>query len=79
MSQLTEYCDHCAKKHGFKNSFIGFAKPGSFAQVVCTGCGITTVDQHGNCLKCKPKFSVSQIFILLLVIVLGILVLMKFI
>ena len=54
-TSLNEYCDHCAKKHNTANSFIGLAKPGTYAQVLCKGCGITEVDQYGSCLKCAKK------------------------
>lgn len=57
MRQLDEFCDHCAKKNGTSNSFVGLAKQGAVAKVICKGCGIITVDHQGRCLKCKPKMN----------------------
>ena len=64
---LDEFCDHCAKKHGLnQNSFIGLAPLGSYAKVVCKGCGITQVDHQGHCLKCQTsKFNKSIIWVII--------------
>ena len=65
---MDEYCNHCAQKHGMRNSFIGLVQYGHTANVYCKGCGITHVNHLGECLKCKTPVSnvvQNKIFIFL--------------
>lgn len=66
---LDEFCDHCAKKRGLRqSSFVGLARAGSYATVACKDCGITEVDHQGRCLKCPTPWLGKTVLALILVI-----------
>lgn len=72
-TNMDEYCNHCAEKHGMNNSFIGLVQSGKTANVYCKGCGITHVNHLGECLKCKYKSNIvtyiqSKSFLILMML-----------
>lgn len=72
LMNLDEYCDHCAKKKGLQHSsFKHLCKVGASAHVMCKGCGLTTVDHLGRCLKCERPQNYVFKFCVIALIILG--------
>lgn len=61
---MADFCKQCSIVH-FGKDFRELAKisdPGELADVICEGCGFTTVDSEGVCVKadCLEKHNVRR-------------------
>jgi len=54
---MADFCNQCAADLGLpQGDFKGRTRPadtatGRYASVICEGCGVTVVDQNGNCVS----------------------------
>jgi len=50
---MAEFCWQCTEDLGMpgnENDYMSVCSPGQFAEVICEGCGCTTVDCDGRCV-----------------------------
>lgn len=51
---MADFCYQCTESalglSGEENDFVDLAEPGTWVDVLCEGCGSTTVDVDGRCV-----------------------------
>jgi hypothetical protein len=57
---MADFCNQCAKDHGFDEGDLSTLIPDEYLNdgylcisVICEGCGETKVDWAGNCINAK--------------------------